>query len=74
MGVAIIVLAAKVKDADIFDSADDEIKRIGKLAFNLMIIFACFAVGISFLGFITAKFTKWYLVGCVRIRIYVILI
>lgn len=68
MGIVIIVLSVKVKEADIFDSADDDIKKIGKSAFYLMVIFACFALGVSALGFVTAKWHKWYLVGCVRLR------
>lgn len=67
MGIAIIVLAAKVREADIYDSANSEIKKSGNAAFYLMIIFACFAVGLSALGFVTAKWPKWYLVGCVRL-------
>lgn len=65
MGIAIIVLAAKVREADLYDSADDEVKRVGRNAFYLMIIFAVFALALSTLGFVTAKWHKWWLVGCV---------
>eukprot|EP00347_Sterkiella_histriomuscorum_P009260 403341888 len=64
MGIAIIVLSAKIKEADLFDSADDSVKRTGRSAFYLMVIFACFALGVAALGFITAKWHKWWLVGC----------
>ena len=72
MGIAIIVLSAKIKEADLFDSADDNVKKTGRSAFYLMVIFACFALGVSALGFITAKWHKWWLVGCVNItfRLY----
>ena len=65
MGIAIIVLAAKVREADLYDNADDEVKRVGRNAFYLMIIFAVFALALSALGFVTAKWHKWWLVGCV---------
>jgi fatty acid desaturase len=71
MGIVIIILAAKVKEADIFESSDDDIKRTGRNAFYLMIIFACFALGLSALGFVTAKWHKWQLVGCVS---YILLV
>ena len=66
MGIVIVILAAKVKEADIYDSANTEIKRIGNAAFYLMIIFACFSLVVSLLGGATAKWPKWQLIGCVR--------
>jgi len=59
MAIVIIILAAKVRNADIFESSDDDIKRTGRNAFYLMIIFACLALGLSGLGFVTAKWHKW---------------
>lgn len=59
MAIVIVVLAAKVKEADIFESSDDDIKKTGRNAFYLMIIFACLGLGVGTLGFVTAKWPKW---------------
>jgi hypothetical protein len=67
MGIVIIILAVKVQDADIYDSADEEIKRLGKSAFYLMIIFGCFALGASILGAVTAKWNRAPCLLCVSI-------
>ena len=65
MAIVIIVLAAKIKMSDVYKNADSNVTKIGRAAFYLMIIFACGAILITFLGAIVAWKNKCCLVCCV---------
>lgn len=65
MGIVIIILAAKLKQAAIFQNDDEDVEKIGAAAFYIMIIFGCIAVVLSFLGVLTAKCNKCFCNACV---------
>jgi len=64
MGIVIIILAAKLKQAVIFQNDDPTVEKIGSAAFYIMIIFGCIAVVLSFLGVLTAKCNKCFCNAC----------
>jgi len=64
MGIVIIILAAKLKQAVIFKNDNPDVEKIGSAAFYIMIIFGCIAVAIAFLGGLTAKCNKCFCNAC----------
>lgn len=65
MGIVIIILSVKIKDADIYESAEDEVKKFGRAAFFLMIVMGCLALGTAIIGGLTAKWDRWPCIACV---------
>ena len=65
MGIVIIILGAKIRQAAIFKNDDPTVEKIGSAAFYIMIIFGCIAVVIAILGVLTAKCNKCFCNACV---------
>jgi CDP-diglyceride synthetase len=67
LAIVIIVLAVKVKEADVYKNNNDKVERVGNAAFLLMIIFATLALVASVLGGLTSWLNRKLCIGCVSL-------
>lgn len=67
MGIVIIILGAKLRQAAIFKNDDPTVEKIGSAAFYIMIIFGSVAIALCILGLLSARCKHWFCNGCVSI-------